>query len=451
MSRESFKIDKQTLDDLSIFPNMAWHHSVLSLFNHETTIGGKDKLIELFNHPLTNSEQVEQRIDAIKFLGNKDISFNFNKRTCDYIEFYLNQNPKPGAVSKIKAIEKKVMYFLYRDNDFYTINSGIKNTLDLLKVLDNFSRSTANFEALPKLLQNFSLTIRETLEHADFAFIRSWFEEKKLSAIDIARVDYLFRYLGYGRLKVLLDIVYQLDVFTAASLTCKTLGFSFPVVNSTGEQILKLEGVFHPFLDNPVPNDVEFNAEQNICFVTGANMAGKSTFLKSIGVSVFLSQLGFPVPAKYMETSVFEGLITTINLSDNLQHGNSHFFTEVSRVKHVAEKMNESQNMVVIFDELFRGTNVKDAFDASLSIISAFSKLRKSFFVISTHIVEVANELIAIENINFKFMETLFDNGLPKYSYKLQSGVTEERLGMWIVKNEGIVEIIEGIVNRESH
>jgi DNA mismatch repair protein MutS len=179
-------------------------------------------------------------------------------------------------------------------------------------------------------------------------------------------------------------------------------------------------------------------------------MAGKSTFLKATGISVFLSQIGFPVPAAYMETSVFDGLITTINLADNIQHGNSHFYTEVSRVKHVANKMTESQNMLVIFDELFRGTNVKDAFDASLAIVSAFSKLRNSFFIISTHIVEVANELAAIENISFKFMETTFDNEMPQYSYKLQNGITEERLGMWIVKNEGIVEIIERIIAQES-
>lgn len=449
MDQSVFEIDKQTLDDLAIFPNMAWDRSVLRLFDHAVTIGGTDKLIELFNHPLTDREEIEQRLDAIKFLGNTTIDFNFNKGTFDFIEFYLNQRPRPVSVSKIKAIEKKVMYFFTGDNDFYIINRGIENTLHLLKVLDHFS-NTVNFEALPKLLQNFSLTICETIEHADFVFIRLLFEKKKLSAIDIAQADYLFRYSGYGRLKVLLDIVYLLDVFTAVSTVGKTLGFSYPVINKTGKQILKLEGLFHPFLDNPVHNDVEFNYDKNICFITGANMAGKSTFLKSIGISVFLSQIGFPVPAANMETSVFKGLITTINLSDNLQHGNSHFFTEVSRVKHVAKKMNESQNMLVIFDELFRGTNVKDAFDASLSIISAFSKLRKSFFIISTHIIEVANELIAIENINFKFMETNFDNGLPKYSYKLQDGITEERLGMWIVKNEGIVEIIEGIVNREN-
>ena len=442
-----FELDKQTLDDLAIFPNMAWDRSVLSLFDRAVTIGGKDKLIEIFNHPLTDCEHVVQRIDAIKFLGNTDIDFNFNKGTCDFIEFYVRQLPKPVSVSKVKAIEKKVMFFFNGDNDYYIISRGVENTLHLLKVLDNFC-NTANFDALPKLLQNFHLAIRDTIDHPDFVFTRSLFEKKKLSAIDIARADYLFRYSGYGRIKILLDLVYQLDVFTSVGLAAKSNGFSFPVINHSGAQILNLRGVFHPFITNPVPNDLDFSYDKNICFVTGANMAGKSTFLKSVGISVFLSQLGFPVPAAYMETSVFEGLITTINISDSVQLGNSHFYTEVSRVKHVANKMTESQNMVVIFDELFRGTNVKDAFDASLAIISAFSKLRKSFFIISTHIVEVANELAAIENINFEFMETTFDNGLPTYSYKLVDGITEERLGMWIVKNEGIVEIIEGIVSK---
>jgi len=271
-----------------------------------------------------------------------------------------------------------------------------------------------------------------------------------LNALDIARADYLFRNQGYQRLKTLLDIVYQLDVFISVSEVSKIKGYSFPVVNKSGNRLLKLQGLFHPFLDNPVPNNVEFDYYQNICFVTGANMAGKSTFLKSVGIAVYLSQLGFPVPAANMETSVFEGIITTINLADNIHQGNSHFFTEVSRVKYVAKKLALSQNILIIFDELFRGTNVKDAFDASLAIISAFSKLRKSFFIVSTHIVEVANELLKIKNIKFSYMETSFNNEIPSYSYKLRDGITEERLGMWIVKNEGIVEIIEGIVNGES-
>ena len=225
------------------------------------------------------------------------------------------------------------------------------------------------------------------------------------------------------------------------------MGFSFPTIKHQDNQLLKLDGAFHPFISKPVSNSIEFNPGKNICFVTGANMAGKSTFLKSVAICVFLSQLGFPVPAEHMETSVFEGLVTTINLADNVHQGNSHFYTEVSRVKHVANQMKQSQNILVIFDELFRGTNVKDAYDASLSIISAFAKLKRGFFIVSTHIVEVAHELTNIPNISFKYMETTFDNGNPVYNYQLKDGITEERLGMWIVKNEGIVEIIERLAN----
>jgi DNA mismatch repair protein MutS len=307
--------------------------------------------------------------------------------------------------------------------------------------------SSLNFDDLPKLLQQFCLTIQDILRQDDFAAISSLSKKKKLNGIDIAKADLLFRYTGYDRFKVLLDIIYQLDIFITVAARAKTLGFSFPALNTNGGQVLKLYGLFHPFIKLPIPNDIAFNDDKNICFVTGVNMAGKSTFLKSTGISVFLAHIGFPVPAAYMETSIFDGLISTINLSDNLQHGNSHFYTEVARVKHVAVKMAQSQNIVVIFDELFRGTNVKDAFDASLSVITAFSRLKKGIFIISTHIVEVAYELSAIPNIAFKYVETTFDNGIPKYSYQLRDGITEERLGMWIVKNEGIVEIIEGIIN----
>jgi DNA mismatch repair protein MutS len=444
-----FELDKQTINDLAIFPIDADDYSVFNLFNKTSTLGGRDKLIGIFKNPLTNTEEIEQRINAIKYLQSTNTEIEIDKRSCDYIEFYLTRPDKPTSVSKIKTIEKKVMHFFSENNDFYVINKGVEETIALLKVLDNFSRKTHN--ALTKLLENFNSVIRTTLDGADFIFVKQLFEKKNLAAIDIARCDHLFRYLRFKELKTLLDIVYQLDVFTTVGKAGKALDYNFPQINSFGDKILLLKGLYHPFIKNPVANHIEFYSNKNICFVTGANMAGKSTFLKSVGIAVYLSQLGFPVPAAFMETSTFEGLITTINLADNIKQGSSHFYTEVSRVKHVAQTISRSQNVVVIFDELFRGTNVKDAFDASLSIIKAFSRLKESFFIVSTHIVEVANELTAIKNITFKFMETTFDNGTPKYSYRLQDGITEERLGMWIVDNEGIIEIIDGIIDRESN
>jgi len=449
MSADKFEIDRQTLNDLDVFPDDNNEYSVIRLFSSTSTFGGHDKLVKLFGAPLTDADEVKKRVNAIKYLSETDAGVKIDKRLCDYVEFYLNRPAKPTTVSKIKAIEKKAMFFFTGDNDFYIINKGINDTLSLLKWLTEFTESL-DVNISPALLQEFALTVRDTMSGADFVFASGLFKKTTLSAIDIAKADYLFRQVGYKRLKMLLNLVYELDVFISVGRAGRSLGFTFPVINRTNNgQSLKLSGLFHPFIENPVKNDIEFNHQKNICFVTGANMAGKSTFLKSVGICVFLSQIGFPVPAAYMETSIFDGLITTINLVDNLQMGNSHFFTEVARVKHVAQKMTQSQNMLVIFDELFRGTNVKDAFDASLAIISAFSKLKKGFFIISTHIVEVANELAAIENINFRFMETRFENELPTYSYQLQHGITEERLGFWIVKNEGIVEIIEGILNNE--
>jgi len=450
MAQHVFELDRQTREDLSIFPNNHGGQSVLELFDHVITLGGKEKLRDIFNAPLTDVKQIEQRINAIKYFQDTATTFKPDRLACDYIQYYLKLAQKPTSVSKIKAIERRAMHFIFNnDNDFYTISQGINYTFGLLSDLSAFI--TANdYTTLPVLLQGFHSTISATLQDPDFSLVQSLSAKEKLSAIDTAKVDHLFRYVGYERIKILLDIVYQLDVFITVGNRAKQLSFCLPVISKSAGQVLNFKGLFHPFIKNPVNNDISFNTDKNICFVTGANMAGKSSFLKSVAISVFLSQLGFPVPASYMETSVFDGLITTINLSDNINQGNSHFYTEVSRVKHVATQMHQSQNVVVIFDELFRGTNVKDAYDASLSIISAFSKLKKGFFMISTHIVEIAHDLAEIKNISFKYMESTFENDVPKYSYKLVNGITEERLGMWIVKNEGIVEIIEALLPKEQ-
>ncbi len=94
--------------------------------------------------------------------------------------------------------------------------------------------------------------------------------------------------------------------------------------------------------------------------------------------------------------------------------------------------------MLVIFDELFKGTNVKDAFEASTSVIQAFSAVKDSLFLISTHILEVATEVKA----DFYCFQTSLASGVPVYDYVLRSGVSTDRLGLIILKNEGVLEII---------
>jgi DNA mismatch repair ATPase MutS len=172
-------------------------------------------------------------------------------------------------------------------------------------------------------------------------------------------------------------------------------------------------------------------------------MAGKSTFMKTFGIAVFLAHVGFPVPAEAMRFSVRDGLFTTINLPDNLNRGYSHFYAEVRRLKRCAQSVNTWPNLVIIFDELFRGTNVKDAYDATVAVTEAFSKIKSSIFMISTHIIEAGEDLKKLcDNIEYIYLPTIMEGAVPRYTYKLEKGITADRHGMIIIRNEGILDIL---------
>jgi DNA mismatch repair protein MutS len=436
----NFDIDRQTLNDLAIFQNNSSRQSIYSLFNHTTTIGGGEALQDMFNKPLMDPVHIKERLDVFSYIGEHNISISLNKNDYDFVEFYLNKHYHAKRFSVITGFLAKIKY-AFNNNDHYVIQTGTESMLSILDGLINYAGALKGH--LPEKLEEFRSTILNTFLPEEFVWVKQLIKKPDRSVADMAKADHLFRQLAHGRIKILLNVAYQLDVYQSVSVSGKALGFTFPVVNETNTTELIIKGLFHPFITDPKSNDIEFNTDKNVCFITGTNMAGKSSLLKSIGIAIYLSQIGFPVPAKYMATSTFKGLITTINLADDIEQGHSHFYKEVLRVKQVAEKLNQSKEIFVIFDELFRGTNVKDAYDASLAIIAAFAEVKSCFFVVSTHIVEVAHELSSIENINFRYMETIFEDTNPVNSYKLKEGITEERLGMWIVKNERILEIIK--------
>lgn len=172
-------------------------------------------------------------------------------------------------------------------------------------------------------------------------------------------------------------------------------------------------------------------------------MAGKSTLMKSFGISIYLAHMGFPIAASHMEFSVKDGLYSSINVPDNLNMGYSHFYAEVLRVKTVAEEVAADKDLVVIFDELFKGTNVKDAYDATLAVTEAFAENKNCFFLISTHIIEVGEALKKHgDNFRFAYLPTELDGMKPRYTYQLADGITTDRHGMMIIENEGILDII---------
>jgi DNA mismatch repair protein MutS len=129
-------------------------------------------------------------------------------------------------------------------------------------------------------------------------------------------------------------------------------------------------------LPTPVAYDLELAPTQNFLFLTGANMAGKSTLIKAVGSAVFLAHIGMGVPVKEMELSLFDGLLSNINVSDNIAKGESYFFNEVQRIKNTIYKINDGKKWLVLIDELFKGTNVQDAMKCSLAVIRGLIKLK---------------------------------------------------------------------------
>lgn len=178
-------------------------------------------------------------------------------------------------------------------------------------------------------------------------------------------------------------------------------------------------------------------------------MAGKSTFLRSLALALYIAHLGFPVPADSMEFSVLDGIFTTINLPDDLGMGASHFYVEVLRVKDVVESLRAGKSIFVIFDELFRGTNVKDAMEATIAVSRRFLQSENSHFVISSHIVEAADALREEGTIGFQFLPTKMEGHHPVYTYTLEDGVSDDRHGMLIIQNEQILSILEKGVTHE--
>ncbi len=439
----SFKIDKQTLDDLAIFGNNRTK-SVYEIFNRTQTRGGAKILEEMFLYPLSDADQINERSDVIRYYRDMEAVFPFRSEIFDTMEFYLgNTDRRTQLMAQDNTLGRKFKNLVGTDTEYTQLHNGIVCCIELLNTLDTFLKNSKS-DTDNKTIADLTANLRALLDNDKWAWYTSEKGKKKLAYDQTVVYDRVFRFEERDKMMKILYYVYLLDVYMAVAKVARDRGFIFGKAHPNDHNVLKLKGAFHPFLTKPVGNDIEVDENSNVIFLTGANMAGKSTFMKSFGISIFLAHVGFPIPAKEMEFSVQNGMFTTINLPDNLSMGYSHFYAEVLRVKKVAQQVRQTQHLIVVFDELFRGTNVRDAYDATVAVTEAFAGIRNCTFIISTHIIEAGEVLKkSCDNINFVYLPTKMEGSKPIYTYTLAPGITDDRHGMMIVNNERIIEIIK--------
>jgi DNA mismatch repair ATPase MutS len=421
--------DEQTISDLGIFGKRNGH-GIYDLYNRTHTRGGEALLKDLFSRPLSDREEINRRSSIIGHFATLDMAFPFEAALFDMAEKYLQQAEESARQASQRSIlgEKE-------------IQQGVTAVIALVQQVNRFIE-TKEAMAIPAYEKERS-ALASLLADPVFEPVLSEKLKAKISYTAVAAYDVLFRLREYHKIKILLGSIYYLDVYLSVAKLAVERKFVFPKALDKERHLLRLEGVYHPELTHPVGNGVDMDAGRNVLFLTGANMAGKSTFLRSVSTAVYVAHIGFPVAAQAMEFSVLDGLYTTINLPDNLGIGASHFYSEVLRVKKVATELHQRKSLFIVFDELFRGTNVKDAHEATVAVTEAFAKTKSSLFIISSHIVEAGEDLRKEPSIGFQYLPTRMKGHVPEYTYTLEPGITDDRHGMIIIRNEGILDILK--------
>jgi DNA mismatch repair ATPase MutS len=438
-----FTTDKQTQEDLNIYGKQGTD-SILSLFNRTATLNGSKLLEEMFRYPLSDADAINTRIENISYLSRIEAVFPFRSEQFDRAEQYMaNTDERTKLSSEKPTLEKKLSNLVASNADYKQIVNGISALTEIMQEMHILLNNILLLAGSPLKKDPETIYVNMQLTTEPLSLLLQENLKNRLTHEKLAAYDVLLRFRYRETLLRLLTYIYQLDVYMTIAKVATERSLVFPKALSKEEHLISVEGFYHPQLKNAVANTLTINPDSNVVFLTGANMAGKSTFMKALGIAIYLAHMGFPVAAKQMEFSVMDGIYTTINLPDNLGIGASHFYAEVLRIKKIAKELSTGKNIFVIFDELFRGTNVKDAYEATIAITTAFAKKRSSMFVISTHIIEAGEVLKKHNNISFKYLPTRMKGTTPEYTYTLESGITDDRHGMIIINNEGILELLK--------
>jgi DNA mismatch repair protein MutS len=202
---------------------------------------------------------------------------------------------------------------------------------------------------------------------------------------------------------------------------------------------ISIRDCYHPLLKNPVKNDIRIT--QEVFLLTGPNMSGKSTLLKSIGISIVLASLGLAVPATDCELPFFDSISIAIDLHDDIHSGYSHFMQELMTLKKVLVAADSGKKCFAIFDELFRGTNPEDAFAISQTTITGLTRFSGSYFLISTHLQQLKDTLPP--SIATSYIECILENNHPRFTYRLLSGWSDCQIGRLLFEKEGLNTMLQ--------
>lgn len=234
---------------------------------------------------------------------------------------------------------------------------------------------------------------------------------------------------------------YELEALnTLANFTMLNPGYTFPTFESNSETLLSSEKLGHPLIpeNQKVANDFEVNPDKDLFLITGSNMAGKSTFLRTVGINLVLAYSGAPVNAESLNTPFYR-IFSSININDSLGDGLSHFYAEVKRLRFMLDELEKEDELPLFFfvDEIYKGTNNRERFAGSAAFLKEVAG-KNGVGMVSTHDLELADLESEINQLsNWHFSESIAD-GKMSFEYKLKKGPCPSTNAIKIMEMEGL-------------
>ena len=231
----------------------------------------------------------------------------------------------------------------------------------------------------------------------------------------------------------------EMEAYASLSAYCfEHPEYAFPEIVETGP-LFEAEGLAHPLLasTSAVENDVALAPGRQLMILSGPNMAGKSTFIRSIGVNAVLAQCGAPVRARRLRLSSLR-VAASICILDSLSGGVSRFYAEIRRVKTIADLAHGSMPVLFLFDELLSGTNSHDRFVGTQFVLQQLVR-QNAIGVVSTHDLALARIPDAMEGLAFNaHFDDRLEDGKLIFDYKLKPGVVQTSNALKLMRAIGL-------------
>ena len=433
-------VDGITVADLEIFADSDHAGGLVGLFEPTETLAGRKELHKRFLAPESDVARLRSIQDAVRFFAESWSSGLLGRDLVAPVIRYLGSNVDLGSSEQPWRDRARGVWLPLRDRELCTeLREGVRASAELLIVSEALARSLIESNP-PPLVRSLSARVLEL--RTEIGDVRP-----SLGFSQTIRSDRHLRVHRRAELHELAGSLAQLDALRATGVTTRERRWVFPDLLTADRFVLEADGLYHPFLHDPVGNPAHVEEPEPVVFLTGPNMAGKTTYMKAVGVAALLAQIGAGVPARRFGLTPVEVIVTGLNPSDNIRAGLSFFFAEVLRVKTAAQHVAEGRRCLILFDEVFKGTNVRDAIAATEEVITGFAHCQGSGCLFSSHLVELADRFRKLGRVRFVHLEGDVVDGRATYSYRLRPGVSDKRFGLQLLTEAGVPALLQRIMS----